>query len=121
MKGVRTVVDGQLILFAVQRELSTADTVAVSSDECRQKRLWAVNYILDIVVSLNNVGNFSILIGHHDCYNGSTVVGDCNLISESVSQYVQIGFLSVDSGLKVFTLQATEVFCFNYTHNKISF
>ena len=117
MEGVRTIVDGQLIVLAAQTELAAANAVAKAPDEGRQIRLCVIDGVLDVVISLNNVGNVAIPVRNHDGYDGSTVIGDGYLVAKTVFEYKQIGVFPIDSGLKVLSLQATEIFCFDCAHN----
>ena len=74
MERVGAVVHEQLILLSVELELATADAVAIASDECRKIGFRTVDDILDVVVSLDNVGHIAILVRNHDGYNGTTII-----------------------------------------------
>ena len=109
---VRTIVDCQLIILAVQSELAFADTVSPTSDKGREIRLVTTCELLDTVVSLNNVSYIAILVWHHDSADGATVVTDCYFVTLAISKDVQVGFLTIDSGLEVLPLQTTQIRCF---------
>ena len=88
MQGVGAVVDSQLIVFAVQNELSLGNAVAVAADKGRAVRLWGVDDILNVVVTLNDVGYLTVFVGYHDCYNGTAIVGNCDFKAFAVLQDV---------------------------------
>ena len=88
MERVWTIVDGKVVLLAVQLELALADTVSVSSNECREIWLRRVYYFLDVVMSLNNVGHLAVFVRNHDGYDCSTIVGDSNFVAFVVSKDV---------------------------------
>ena len=121
MQGVGTIVDGELILLAVQLELAAADAVAIATDERREIRLGAVDDSFDGVVSLDDVGIVAVAVGNHNGYEGASVIGDGNFIAQTVFQNVKIGLFAVDSGLEVFALQTTEIRCFHCVHDCYSF
>ncbi len=68
-------------------ELAILDAVSVATDEYAQERLRRIDDILDVVMSLNEVGVIAVLVGHHDGYNSTTVVGYGNLIALTVFQH----------------------------------
>ena len=122
MQVVRTVVECQLVLLAVQRELTFADTVAPATNQGREVGLVTAGELLDTIMTLDNVSNVTILVGHHDGHNGTTIVRDGYLIALTVTKDVQVGLLTVDRGLEVFSLQTTQIriFC-NVCHNLTGF
>ena len=81
---VGTIVDGQVILLAVEVELALGDTVAVAADEGTEERLGAVDDAVNVVVTLDNVGNVAIAVGYHNRNNGTAIVGDAYLIAGSI-------------------------------------
>ena len=114
---VRTVVECQLVFLTVQCELSLTDTVTPATNQCREVRLIAAGQLLNTIVTLNDVSNVTILIGNHDSHNGTTIVRDGYLIAFTVTEDVQVGLLTVDSGLEVFSLQTTQIRIFCCCHN----
>ena len=114
MEGVVviTVVEGHLIFLAVQVELTVGDAVAITTNEGGKIRLGRIDDVLNVVVSLNDIGTLSVLIGNHDGNDCSTIVGDGHLIAETILEDKKICLVSVHSGLKVFALQATDITCF---------
>ena len=121
MQAVRTIIDRQLILLAMQLEASLANAVAVSSDKCREIRLWRIYYIVDIVVTLNNVGSITISIRNHNSNQSASIVRDSHFITFTVSQDVEVGFFTGYCRLKVGSLQSTDVFCLGCVHHLPSF
>ena len=49
MKGIKTVVDGQLIVFAIECELTLADSIAVTADKCRKE--WSGELMTSLMLS----------------------------------------------------------------------
>ena len=111
MQTVGTVVDGQHILLAVKLESAFADAVAISANQRGEIRLRGVDDILNVVMTLNDVGSDTVFVGNHDGYNSPTVVGNGYLIAILISQNEKICLLSVDGGLKIFAFQTTNVVC----------
>ena len=56
MQVVLAIVACQLILLAMKGKLTLLDAVTVTTDEDAQERLRRVDDILDVVVTLNEVG-----------------------------------------------------------------
>lgn len=67
---------------------------------------------MDIVVTLNHVSNVTVFVWYHDGTNGATVICDGYFVSLAVTEDVKIGFLTVDCGLKVLSLQTTQIHIF---------
>ena len=121
MKAVRAVVDGKVVFLSVELEMAAANAIALSSDKSRQIRLGRVYYVLDVVVSLYYVGAISVLVRHHDSYDSATIVSNSNLIALIVSQDIEIGLLTTNSGLKISLFQTTNVFSFGNVVLNLSF
>ena len=107
MQVVGSIIECQLILLAIQRKLSLADAVAPTTYQCRKVGLLSAGQLFNTIVTLNNVSNVSVFVGHHNGDDSSTIVGDCYFIAFTVTENVQIGFLTFDGGLEVFSLQTT--------------
>ena len=75
--------------------MSFGDAVAVTADKGGAVRLGGVNDVLDVVVTLNDVGHVPVLVGHHDGNNCASVIRDGYFIPLTVFQDVQIRILSV--------------------------
>ncbi len=86
---VGAVVDGEVVLFAVNSELAFADAVAITADKCAEEWLGAVQKIVDAVVSLDYIGVVAVLVGDHNAAYCATVVCDCNFVALLVLQYEQ--------------------------------
>ena len=112
MEMVVSIVDSQLVLFAVEGELAVLDAVAEASDENTEERLGRVDDILDVVMSLNHVGMLAVLVGNHDCHDGTTIVGDSYFITLVVFQNEKVGLLSIYGSLKICSFQTTDIFWF---------
>ena len=72
---------------------------------------------LDAVIALNDIGQFSILLGNEpaeDCHAG---IRDGLRLTFSVLEEKEFCLLSVHSGLIIGSFQAAEVFCFSRAHN----
>ena len=118
VQTVGAVVDGQLVLLAMQLEPAFADAVAVAAHQRREVGLGALYYVLDVVVALYHVGVVAVAVGHHDGYDSTAIVGDSHFITLLIFKDVQIRFFAIDCGLKVFSLQTADVFCFCCAHHK---
>ena len=78
---VRTVVDCEVILLAVDSELTLAYSVAVTAYKCAQEWLRAVELVVDTVVSLNYIGIVAVLVRNHDATYRATIVCDCYFVA----------------------------------------
>ena len=112
MQVVRTVVQSKLIVLTVQRELTLADAVAPTANQCREVRLVAAGELLDAVVTLNNVCYFAIFIGNHDSTYCATIIRDSYFITLTVLQNVKIRLFSIHRGLEILAVQTTQIRCF---------
>ena len=74
VKVVRSVVKCQLVLLAVQNELTFADAVSPTTYQSRQVWLIAAGKLLDVVMTLDNVSYFAILTWNHNSTNGTSIV-----------------------------------------------
>ena len=81
MQVVRTIIASQLILLAMEGELTFLDTVAIATDQYAQEWFWRIDDILDVVMTLDKICIVAILVRHHDCYNRTTVVCYCNFVA----------------------------------------
>ena len=66
---------------------------------------------------LNNVCHLAVFVRNHDGYNSTTIVCDGYFVALVVSEDVQISLFPIDGGLKIFTFQTTDVFCFVCVHH----
>jgi hypothetical protein len=108
---VGTVVEGQLIVLAVQRELSFADTVTPATDKRGEIRLLTTGELLDTVVTLDHVTYVTVFVWHHDSTDGTTIIRDGYFETLTVPEDVQIGLLTVNGGLEVLALQTAQIHC----------
>ena len=74
MQVVRTIIHSKAIFFAIKCELSVADTIAIASNKCAKEWFWRVDAVVDVIVSLNDVGIVAIAVGHHDGHKGTSIV-----------------------------------------------
>ena len=103
---VGTVVDGEIVVFyAVQRELSLADSVAVAADERREEWFGTFDDALDAVVPLNDVSELAISVWNHNGHEGTSIVRNRHFMTLFVDKREQISLLALDSGLKIFAFQ----------------
>ena len=109
VKVIGTVVDSQTVFFSVHCEFTLANTVAIATNKGREEWFGTCYYVLDIVVSLNNVGNFTIAVRYHYRHKSTTIVGDVYFHSIIVHESVQVSLFSLYNGLKIFTLQTRDV------------
>jgi len=63
----------------------------------------------------------AVFVGHHDGNQCSTEVGDGHFIAGFILQDEKICLFSIDSGLEIFTFQATDIFCFSCVIHKNKF
>ena len=81
VKGVRAVVDGQLVFLAVELELTFLDAVAKTADQRGKIRLRRIDDFLDIVVTLNHIGYVAVFVGNHNGDNGASIVRNSHFIA----------------------------------------
>ena len=84
MQAVGTVVDGQLVFLAVELELTFGNAVAVAADERREVGFGRVDDILNIVVSLNDIGQSALAVGYHNGNDGASVIGYGDFVANTV-------------------------------------
>ena len=110
---VGTIVDGQLIILAIQCELTFADAVSPSSNQSRKVRFFTAGKLFYTSVSLDDITYIPVFIGNHDSYDSTTIIRHSNLVTFTVLKDVQICFLSIDRGLEIFTIQTTQIRVFS--------
>ena len=108
MQVVGTVVDCEVIFLTVHRETTFTDAVAIPADKSTQKRFGRMNAAVYVVVPLDDIGHMAVAVGHHDCHEGTTVVGDGYFHSVTVCQDKQIRFPAVYLFLEVFSFQSAK-------------
>ena len=62
MERVWSIIDGQLVLFAVERELAPGDAVAITANQSSEKRI-VFDVVIEMIVAKHNVAHFSMAIG----------------------------------------------------------
>ena len=79
MEMIRTVVTVQLVLFSVERELSSANSVALAPDEC-SLIAGASHVKFRFIVAADDISENTILIGHTKTCDGTAKVNyrQCN-------------------------------------------
>ena len=112
MQMVGTVVECQLVVLAVQGELSFADAVTPTSNQSGQVGLFTAHELLDAAMTLDDVTYFTVLVGYHNGTDSTSIIRDGYFVTQTVLQDVQIGFLTIDRGLKVLAFQPTQRRCF---------
>ena len=71
VQGIRSVIDGQLILLAANVKLTFRDTVGITSGSFTGAR--PVGYVVGgIGISQCHIGKFSVLVRHHYTYNAGS-------------------------------------------------
>ena len=104
---VRPVVHGEVVLLAVEREATLADAVAVAAYERAEERFGRIEAVVDIIVSLDNVGIVAVAVGHHDSHERAAVVGNGHFHAVFISQEKQIYGLAVDFLLEILSFEPT--------------
>ena len=105
---VRSVVHGEVILFAVELEFAFGDAIAVASHECGEEGLGRIHAAVNVVVSLNHIGVFAFAVRHHNGHECTTIVRDGNFAAIRITQDIQISFLASDFLLEVGGFQSAE-------------
>ena len=105
---VGAVVDGQVVLLAVEGELAVADAVALATYEGGEEGLGRAHAVVNVVVSLNHVGIVAVAVGHHNSYECAAIVGDGHFHTVFVGQEEEVGGFTIDFFLEIFTLQSAE-------------
>ena len=106
MEVIGSVVDRKVILLAIELELTTANAVAVAAHQGRKERFGGIDAVVDIVVSLNHVGQFATAVRHHDSDNRAAIVGDSYFVTFDIAKQKQVYFFSADLLLKVGGLES---------------
>ena len=112
MQVVWAVIECQLIVFAVQRKLTFANTIAPTSNQCRKIGLLATHQLFNATMSLDNICYFTVFVWHHDGTDSTTVVTYCYLVALAVLQDVEIRLLTIHCGLEILTIQTAQIRCF---------
>jgi hypothetical protein len=84
VQRIRSVVDCQIVLFAIQSEFSFGYTVSVASDSSVEERFGAVDYMVYTVMSQNYVSILPVFVGDHNGKDSASVVSYCNFHSLSI-------------------------------------
>ena len=113
MQVVHAIVAGQRVFLAIHGKLTLADAVAVATDEGREERFGTVDHLVDVGMSLDDVGKVAVTVGHHDSHHGTAVVGHLDLNAIVITQCVEVSLFSLYYGLKVFALQARQICLFH--------
>ena len=71
---VRTVVYCKIVVLAIEYEFSFCNAVGIASHQRAEERLGAVYYIVYIVMTLYDVCQASVFVGHHYGYNCAAIV-----------------------------------------------
>ena len=96
VEGVGTVVDGHLILNAVEGELTVLDAVAIPADGGSEEALAVVVHILvEGFMSEHDVGIVAVAVGSEEFNDKATEVGDGHLQTIGVLQCVEVYLLTV--------------------------
>jgi hypothetical protein len=111
---VRTIVDSQLILLAIEGELTMLDAVAITTDECAQEGFGRCYNLVDRVVTLHYVAQLAVAVGHHDGEQCTAIVCESYLITQLVGEDVEVRFLTIDIFLKIGLLQARYIVRITY-------
>ena len=88
MQVVGTIIEGELVVLAVERELTLADAVAIASDKGGAIDLVGFHKSLNAVEALDDVSYLALPVGHHDGTDGAAIVGDCHFVTFTVAQNV---------------------------------
>lgn len=108
MEVVGAIIDGKAIFLAVELELATADAVAITSHEGGEERLWTAEAVVDVVVTLNDVGQMAITVGYHNGYDGTAIIGDGNLAAIRICQEEKFDLLAANFLLEVGLFEAAD-------------
>src|SRR6185436_12367893 len=94
VKGVRSVVNGQLVGFSVERELPFSNAIAVTSDQAA-KEMVALDVTLERVMAEHHVAELAVLVGHGERDDGASVSENARFGAVAVSQRAQVDGRSV--------------------------
>ena len=108
MKVVRTVVDCEMILLAIECELTLTNAVAIATYKRREEGFGRRDAIFNIIMSLNNIRINAILIRHHDCHERTTIVRYRNFHTISIGKHEEVNFLTINDFLKVFLFKSAK-------------
>ena len=91
VKAVGTIVDGQLVAFAVQAELSLGDTVSVASDQCAEVASVCSVFliVLNVVMSKAYILHVPVFVRHHDADNSSAEVCEAYFHAVGIGENIQ--------------------------------
>ena len=112
MERVGTIVDGYEILLSFEIEVPFSDAVAHTPNEGGEVGLLGVKYVMNVIVTHDDISVVAVSVGNHNGYHGTSIVGDGYFVTLAIAQNEEICLLAVDGGLKVFAFQATKVVCF---------
>ena len=91
MQAVGTVVDGELVVLAVNRELAFGDAIAVATDEGSEVAAFCAVLLVvsDVVMSEADIGHVAVLVGDHDADDASSEVREAHFHAFSVGEDVE--------------------------------
>ena len=84
VQRIWSIVDCQIVFFAIKSEFSFGYTVSVASDSGVEERFGAVDYMVYTVMSQNYVSILPVFVGDHNGKDSASVVSYCNFHSLSI-------------------------------------
>ena len=98
MQTVSTVILLQLVFCAVEGELTTIDTVCITTYRRTivTWRVQCVSILCNVVIAQNNVCWLTVLVRNYQRYYTATIVGDTYFHTICVGKGVKLYLLSVD-------------------------
>lgn len=108
VKVVGTIVDGEVVVLAVELEGTAADAVTITSHERGEEGLGGSDAVGNAVVALNDVGHIALTIGYHNGHDATAIIRDGYLAAICISQEEEVNLFSIYNLLEVSALQAAD-------------
>ena len=113
MEVIGAVVDGEVVDFAIEVKLSMADTIAIAPHQSREEGFGRVDTIVNVVVSLNDIGQVALTVGYHNGYDSAAIICDCHFVAIRIAQEEEIHLLSTNFLLEIGCFKSADCFIFH--------
>ena len=104
VQTIGTIVHRNLIINAINRELTFIDTIAITTDQSTEVA-GIIQIRLNIIETQHDVGKLAILIGRCDRNDTSTIINHGNFYPIRILQNIQIVLFTVDFRLEISSVQ----------------
>ena len=106
---VFSVINRQMVFFAVQIKTSFSYTIGIAAHECTQERLIRIQVVLEFIVSLYDIGKIALVIRSHNRNDCSPIIRYGHFQAVLIGKKVEIYGFTVHFSLKIFLAQSAKI------------